>query len=72
MGLFWRNKKQHRNSSDNNITISSSSDIMFNIGKDLGEIKSSINIHQVKTIKKLNNHEQRITKIENHLKKEGR
>lgn len=68
MGIFFKNKRNTKNTSDNNITISTSTDIMFNIGKDLGEIKTSIehnNIKLDKVNKKLKEHSKRIERLEN-------
>ena len=68
MGIFFKNKRNTKNTSDNNITISTSTDIMFNIGKDLGEIKTSIehnNIKLDKVNKKLKEHNKRIERLEN-------
>lgn len=68
MGLFFKSKKNTKNTSDNNITIQTSTDIMFNIGKDLGEIKSSVegnNIKLEKINKKLKEHHKRLERLEN-------
>ena len=65
MGLFF--KKKTKNSSDNNITISTNTDIMFKIGEDLGQIKSSIenNNHKLdKVYKTLKEHNYRILQLE--------
>lgn len=68
MGLIFKNKRSTRNTSDNNITISTSTDILFNIGKDLGEIKTSIennNNRLDKIHKKLKEHNKRLERLEN-------
>lgn len=71
MGLFFRNQKRQKNSSDNNITISTSTDVMFKIGEDLGVIKNTLNMNKFrfdKIDKKLLAHEKRLTEIENKIK----
>ena len=50
MGLFWKSRRSTKNSADNNINISTSTDIMFNIGKDLGEIKTSVDRNNKKLL----------------------
>ena len=67
MGLFWKSRRSTKNSSDNNINISTSTDIMFNIGKDLGEIKTSVDRNNKKLDKVyliINNHTKRIERLE--------
>ncbi len=71
MGLTFRNKKSTKNTSDNNITVNTSTDIMFKIGQDLGEIKSDVksNVDELKYIKnKLKNHSDRIQQLERKCK----
>ena len=67
MGLFWKSRRSTKNSSDNNINITTSTDIMFNIGKDLGEIKTSVDRNNKKLDKVyiiINDHTKRIEKLE--------
>ena len=67
MGLFWKSRRNTKNSSDNNINISTSTDIMFNIGKDLGEIKTSVDRNNKKLDKVyliINDHTKRIERLE--------
>ena len=67
MGLFWKSRRSTKNSSDNNINISTSTDIMFNIGKDLGEIKTSVDRNNQKLDKVyiiINDHTKRIERLE--------
>ena len=67
MGLFWKSRRSTKNSSDNNINISTSTDIMFNIGKDLGEIKTSVDRNNKKLDKVyliINDHTKRIERLE--------
>ena len=67
MGLFWKSRRSTKNSSDNNINISTSTDIMFNIGKDLGEIKTSVDRNNKKLDKVysiINDHGKRIERLE--------
>ena len=67
MGLFWKSRRSTKNSSDNNINISTSTDIMFNIGKDLGEIKTSVDRNNKKLDRVysiINDHSKRIEKLE--------
>ena len=67
MGLFWKSRRSTKNSADNNINISTSTDIMFNIGKDLGEIKTSVDRNNKKLDKVyliINDHTKRIEKLE--------
>lgn len=67
MGIFWKSKRNTKNTSDNNITISTNTDIMFKIGEDLGQIKSSIenNNHKLdKVYKTLKEHNYRILQLE--------
>lgn len=71
MGLIFKNKRTTKNTSDNNITISTSTDIMFKIGKDLGEIKTSVehnNNKLDKVYKTLKEHHKRIERLENEAK----
>ena len=71
MGIFFKNKRNTKNTSDNNITISTSTDIMFSIGKDLGEIKTSVehnNNKLDKVYKTLKEHHKRIERLENEAK----
>ena len=42
MGLFWKSRRSTKNSSDNNINISTSTDIMFNIRKKKKKIKTNV------------------------------
>ena len=68
MGLFWKTRRSTKNSADNNINISTSTDIMFNIGKDLGEIKTSVDRNNKKLDKVyliINDHTKRIERLEN-------
>ena len=68
MGLFWKSRRSTKNSADNNINISTSTDIMFNIGKDLGEIKTSVDRNNKKLDKVyliINDHTKRIERLEN-------
>lgn len=68
MGLFWKSRRTTKNSADNNINISTSTDIMFNIGKDLGEIKTSVDRNNKKLDKVyliINDHTKRIERLEN-------
>ena len=67
MGLFWKSRRSTKNSADNNINISTSTDIMFNIGKDSGEIKTSVDRNNKKLDKVyliINDHTKRIEKLE--------
>ena len=67
MGLFWKSRRSTKNSSDNNINISTSTDIMFNIGKDLGEIKTSVDRNNKKLDRgdlRINDHTKRIERLE--------
>ena len=67
MGLFWKSRRNTKNSSDNNINISTSTDIMFNIGKDLGEIKTSVDRNNKKLDRVyliINDHTKRIERLE--------
>ena len=67
MGLFWKNRRSTKNSADNNINISTSTDIMFNIGKDLGEIKTSVDRNNKKLDRVyliINDHTKRIERLE--------
>ena len=67
MGLFWKSRRSTKNSSDNNINISTSTDIMFNIGKDLGEIKTSVDRNNKKLDRVyliINDHTKRIERLE--------
>ena len=71
MGFFWRSKKNTKNTSDNNITISTNTDIMFQIGQDLVQIKSSVennNQKLDKVYKTLKEHHTRISMLENEKK----
>lgn len=68
MGLFWKNRRSTKNSADNNINISTSTDIMFSIGKDLGEIKTSVDRNNKKLDRVyliINDHSKRIERLEN-------
>lgn len=68
MGLFWKTRRSTKNSADNNINISTSTDIMFSIGKDLGEIKTSVDRNNKKLDKVyliINDHSRRIERLEN-------
>lgn len=68
MGLFWKSRRSTKNSADNNINISTSTDIMFNIGKDLGEIKTSVDRNNKKLDRVyliINDHTKRIKRLEN-------
>ena len=65
MGLFF--KKKIKNSSDNNITINTSQNVLFDVGKELGAIREFLLQGQEKfnmLNKKVNNHEKRIVKLE--------
>ena len=67
MGLFWKSRRSTKNSSDNNINISTSTDVMFNIGKDLGEIKTSVDRNNKKLDRVyliINDHTKRIERLE--------
>lgn len=67
MGLFWKSRRSTKNSADNNINITTSTDIMFNIGKDLGEIKTSVDRNNKKLDKVyliINDHTKRIERLE--------
>ena len=67
MGLFWKSRRSTKNSADNNINISTSTDIMFNIGKDLGEIKTSVDRNNKKLDRVyliINDHTKRIERLE--------
>lgn len=67
MGLFFRNQKRQKNSSDNNITISTSTDVMFKIGEDLGVIKNTLNANKFrfeKIEKKMLSQDKRIYHLE--------
>lgn len=71
MGIFWKSKRNTKNTSDNNITISTNTDIMFQIGQDLGQIKSSVenNNHKLdKVYKTLKDHNRRLEILENERK----
>ena len=68
MGWLFKNKRNTRNSADNNINITTSTDIMFSIGKDLGEIKTSVDRNNKKLDKVymiINDHSRRIERLEN-------
>ena len=68
MGLFWKTRRSTKNSADNDINISTSTDIMFNIGKDLGEIKTSVDRNNKKLDRVyliINDHAKRIERLEN-------
>ena len=68
MGLFWKSRRNTKNSADNNINISTSTDIMFSIGKDLGEIKTSVDRNNKKLDRVyliINDHSKRIERLEN-------
>ena len=67
MGLFWKSRRSTKNSADNNINISTSTDIMFNIRKDLGEIKTSVDRNNKKLDRVyliINDHTKRIERLE--------
>ena len=71
MAIFFKNKRNTKNTSDNNITISTNTDIMFQIGQDLGTIKKSVDYNNVKLDKinkRLNEHNYRLNKLEEHIK----
>lgn len=73
--MWFRLNKKIKNTSDNNINISTNTDTMFKIGRDLGEIKASVNssIESLKLINtKLDNHEHRIRRIEKSIKNGGK
>lgn len=73
MGLFFKNKKNTKNTSDNNITISTNTDVMFQIGQNLGQIKSSVDNNNQKldkVYKTLKDHHKRILILENQQKKD--
>lgn len=68
MGLIFKNKRNTKNTSDNNINITTNTDIMFKIGQDLGTIKTSLDNNNAKldkVYKKLKEHDARLTKLEN-------
>ena len=68
MGLIFKNKRNTRNTSDNNINITTNTDIMFQIGQDLGIIKHSIdnNNHKLdKVFSILKEHDKRLGVLEN-------
>lgn len=68
MGIFWKSKRNTKNTSDNNISITTNTDVMFKIGEDLGAIKTSLNNNNEKldkVYKKLKEHDTRLTKLEN-------
>lgn len=68
MGIFWKSKRNTKNTSDNNINITTNTDVMFKIGQDLGTIKTSLNNNNEKldkVYKKLKEHDTRLTKLEN-------
>lgn len=68
MGIFWKSKRNTKNTSDNNINITTNTDVMFKIGQDLGTIKTSLNNNNEKldkVYKKLKEHDIRLTKLEN-------
>ena len=67
MRLFRKSRRNTKNSADNNINISTSTDIMFNIGKDLGEIKTSVDRNNKKLDRVyliINDHTKRIERLE--------
>lgn len=67
MGWLFKGRRVTKNSSDNNISITTNTDIMFNVGKDLGEIKNILKTLSEKDeliITRLNDHEVRIKKLE--------
>lgn len=71
MGFFWKSKRNTKNTSDNNITISTNTDIMFQIGQDLGQIKSSVENNNQKldrVYKTLKQHDKRLEILENERK----
>lgn len=71
MGFFFKNKKNTKNTSDNNITISTNTDVMFKIGQDLGQIKSSVennNQKLDKVYRTLKEHNRRILILEKEKK----
>lgn len=68
MGIFFKSKRSTKNTSDNNISITTNTDVMFKIGQDLGTIKTSLNNNNEKldkVYKKLKEHDTRLTKLEN-------
>lgn len=74
MSFFFKSKRDTKNTSDNNISITTNTDIMFNVGKDLGEIKNILKSLAEKDeliITRLNEHELRITKLEKGRRKNG-
>lgn len=68
MGIFFKSKRSTKNTSDNNISITTNTDVMFKIGQDLGVIKTSLDNNNEKldkVYKKLKEHDTRLTKLEN-------
>ena len=67
MMLKWFKRTQSKNTSDNNISITTNSDIMFSIGQNLGEIKEIVkqNENRFNNIEEtLKEHHKRIKKLE--------
>ena len=65
--LKWIKRIRSSNSSDNNIQINTNTDTMFNIGKDLGEIKVGVlntNLKIELMENKINENTKKIKKIE--------
>lgn len=63
----WIRKSHNRNTSDNNISISTSTDVLYDIGISLGEIKSFVKSNENRLNKlesKVNEHHKRIKKLE--------
>lgn len=65
MSLFFKNKKQTKNTSDNNISINTNIDVMYNIGRELGELKILLTNYNERLV----NLEGRVKIIEKKLKK---
>lgn len=63
----WLKKTHSKNSADNNINITTSTDIMYDIGVSLGEIKSYVKSNETRINfleKKIDEHHKRIKKLE--------
>lgn len=70
MGLFFKRNYKQRNTSDNNISINTNTDIMYKIGQDLGEIKTTMlgNTDKLNKIEKqLKNHNKRLEDLEREI-----
>lgn len=65
MGLFFKRNYKQRNTSDNNISINTNIDVLYNIGRELGELKILLTNYNERLV----NLEGRVKIIEKKLKK---